>query len=304
MNNKEYTILPANTEQIDRIIDRFKIHEKKENQKSFVYIAEDAHKTPVGRIVIIERDVPAPLEGKRWYVYDLFVNPEHRRKGIATALVAKTIEEAKETNVLFIYGSANASVEANRFWMSQGFPMNAYGRKQDDPAMPLFYGNYFHMFSHCIKREVTLDHCRNDFARKLSIEEILSLIDTYMTDSGKRAFYLNKAEKLSGFAVCDENGETKGAIVALPDSMQEPLDSVRLFVEVFVEEEFRKQGIGRALVCEMYRFAKEMGAVQLTNFSETAEHIGFWYRIGFDVFFWDANPNTGAYGTTAMLRVE
>ncbi len=68
MNNKEYTILPANTEQIDRIIDRFKIHEKKENQKSFVYIAEDAHKTPVGRLVIIERDVPAPLEGKRWYV--------------------------------------------------------------------------------------------------------------------------------------------------------------------------------------------------------------------------------------------
>ena len=96
------------------------------------YIAEDFQRTPVGRIVVAERDVPSPLDGKRWYVYDLFVCPEHRRKGIASALVAKTIEEAKEENVLFIYGSANASVEASCFWMNQGFSMNAYGRKEID----------------------------------------------------------------------------------------------------------------------------------------------------------------------------
>ena len=86
--------------------------------------------------------------------------------------------------------------------------------------------------------------------------------------------------------------------------MQAPLESVRLFVEVLVKEEYRKQGVGEGLVRRMYRFAKEIGAVQLTNFSQTAEYIGFWYRIGFDVFFWDADPTTGEYGTTAMLRVS
>lgn len=125
-----------------------------------------------------------------------------------------------------------------------------------------------------------------------------------MTESGKKAYYLIRAKELTGFAACDENGEFIGVIIALPDSMQAPLDSVRLFIEVFVKEEYRKTGIGRALLFEMYWFAKENGAVQLTNTAQTAEHIGFWYEIGFDVFFWDANPNTGEYGTTAMLRVE
>ena len=70
--------------------------------------------------------------------------------------------------------------------------MNAYGRKRDDPAMPLFFGNCSHMFSHCIKRKVTL-----------------------------------------GFSACDENGEITGAIAALPDSMQAPLNGVQLIIDVF-----------------------------------------------------------------------
>lgn len=303
MNNREYTILPANTEQLDGIADYFKINEKK-NKRVIVYIAEDSHKIPVGRIVITERDIPSPLEGKRWYVYDLFVCPEHRRKGIASALVAKTIEEAEEANVLFICGSANASVEASCFWMNQGFSMNAYGRKEEDPTRPLFYGNYFHMFSHCMKKKTKLEHWKNSHARRLSKEEILRFIDSKLNDPGEQAFFRNRSDVLAGFAVYGDHGETMGTIIAFPDSMQAPLESVRLIVEVYVEEENRRQGIGAGLVCEMYRFAKNIGAVQLTNFSQTAEHIGFWYKIGFDVFFWDVNPNTGEYGTTAMLRVD
>ena len=298
-----YAIRPADPAQHEGIMTLFKYSEKKQYEKVIIYIAEDALNKPVGRIVIAERDVPSPLTGKRWYVYDLFVRPEHRRKGIATALVAKTIEEAKKARVIFLYGSANPSVEASCFWIKQGFSMNAYGRKQNDPGMPLFYGNYYHMFSHCITRRIMPDQWRKDNARGLSKEEILSLIDTFMTDPGKKTHYMNKADGLSGFAVCGEQGEVIGAIIAFPDSMQAPLESVRLFVEVFVKEENRKQGIGRGLVYRMYRYAKEIGVVQLTNFSQTAEQIGFWYRIGFDVFFWDVNPTTGEYGTTAMLRV-
>ena len=303
MNNGGYKVLPANPEQREGMVAFFKFNEKK-RENVIINIAEDACGTPVGRIVIMERSIPSPLGGKRWYVYDLFVSPAHRRKGIATTLVSKTMEEAERAGVLFIYGSANASVEASYFWLKQGFSMNAYGKKWDDPAMPLFFGNYSHMFSHCIKRKATLDRYRSDIARKLSIEEILHLINIYMTDSVTRVLYLNRVEEMTGFSVCDENGEIIGAIIALSDSMQAPLNSVRLFIEVFVKREYRKNGIGGALVFEMYRYAKAIGAIQLTNTSNTAEHIGFWHRIGFDVFFWDANPNTGEYGTTAMIRVE
>ena len=299
-----YAIRPADPAQCEGIMTLFKINEKKQYEKVIIYIAEDALNTPVGRIVITERDVPSPLAGKRWYVYDLFVCPEHRRKGIATALVAKTIEEAEKASVVFLYGSANPSVEASCFWIKQGFSMNAYGRKQDDPCMPLFYGNYYHMFSHCIPKRPIPDHLRKDDAQVLSKEEMLSLIDTFMTNPGKKTHYMSKSDVLSGFAIRGEQGEVIGAIIAFPDSMQAPLESARLFVEVFVKEEYRKQGVGRGLVRRMYRFAKEIGAVQLTNFSQTAEYIGFWYRIGSDVFFWDADPTTGEYGTTAMLRVS
>lgn len=304
MNNRGYTILHANPEQCDRIISLFKFNEKKKREKVIIYIAEDSHRTPFGRIVVIEREVPSPLGGKCWYVYDLFVSPAHRRNGIAAALVAKTMEEAERAGVLFIYGSANATVEASCFWLKQGFSMNAYGRKQNDPAMPLFYGNYFHMFSRCITRKPLPAHQRNDSVRKLSNAESVQLIGDYLTDPEKKAFYMSRADTLSAFAFCGRRGEIIGAIIACPDSMQAPLESIRLFIEVFVKEEHRTQGIGKALVCEVYRLAKESGAIQLTSFSQTAEHIGFWYEIGFDVFFWDVNPKTGEYSTTAMLRIE
>ena len=199
---------------------------------------------------------------------------------------------------------ANATVEASCFWLKQGFSMNAYGRKQDDPAMPLFYGNYFHMFSRCIRRKPLLDRQRNDSVKALSNEKTQRLIDEYMTDSEKKVYYMSKVDTLSGFAICGKHGEIMGAIIAFPDSMQAPLESIRLFVDVFVMEEYRKKGVGRELICEVCHFAKEIGAIQLTNFSQTAEYIGFWYKIGFDVFFWDVNPNTGEYSTTAMLRIE
>lgn len=304
MNNRGYKVLPANPKQLEGIAALFKLNEKKKQENVIIFIAEDACGTPVGRIVIIERSIPSPLNGKRWYVYDLFVSSAHRRKGIATALVLKTMEEAEKACVIFIYGSANASVEASYFWLKQGFSMNAYGRKQDDPAMPLFYGNYFHMFSHCIRRKPLLDRQRNDSVKALSNEKTQRLIDEYMTDSEKKVYYMSKGDTLSGFAICGKHGEIMGAIIAFPDSMQAPLESIRLFVDVFVMEEYRKKGVGRELICEVCHFAKEIGAIQLTNFSQTAEYIGFWYEIGFDVFFWDVNPNTGEYSTTAMLRIE
>ena len=86
--------------------------------------------------------------------------------------------------------------------------------------------------------------------------------------------------------------------------MQTPLDSTRLWINVFVEPECRNQGIGKALVCEVYRYAKENDFVQLTNFDITEDNIGFWYEIGFDIFFWGVNASTGKRGTTAMIRVK
>ena len=160
------------------------------------------------------------------------------------------------------------------------------------------------MFSHCMKKKPKLEHWKNSHAGRLSKEEILRFIDSKMNDPGEHDYFRNRSDVLVGFAVDGNHGETIGAIIAFPDSMQAPLESVRLVVEVFVEKESRRKGTGAGLVCEMYRFAKEIGAVQLTNFSQRAEHIGFWYKIGFEVFFWDVNPNTGEYGTIAMLRVD
>ncbi len=86
--------------------------------------------------------------------------------------------------------------------------------------------------------------------------------------------------------------------------MQAPLDCMHLWIHPFVEPEYRNQGLGRSLVYKMYQYAKENDIIQLTNVDTSEDNIGFWYEIGFDIFFWEVKTQTGKRITTAMIRVQ
>lgn len=304
MNNTEFIIQPANQEQSAYILNLVNIFDGQKRENATIFVAEDGKKEVVGRIVATERDVPSPLSGRYWFIDNLFVVPEERRKGVATALVNKIKEEAEKADVLYLHGSAAPSVEASLFWMKQNFTMNAYGKRQDDPKNPKYYGNFFHMFSYRLNRNSVLDDVYGENIRKASGDEILRWIEEKPTDEKKKAYFLSKANELIGFAACNENNEINGVVVGLPDAMQAPLESVRLWTDVFVEDPYRHKGIGKSLVAEMVRYAGKIGAIQLSHVDPTEDYIGFWYEIGFDILFWDVSRQTGRRRTTAMLRVR
>ncbi len=304
MNNTNYTICKANQEQRDYVFERVTIKDEEERKNAVVYVATDSGNQIIGRTVIKEKDVPAPISGKYWYIENLFVHPEFRRKGIASALVAEIKKQAELSKIVYLHGSANASVEASMFWLNQGFTMSAYGKRQEDKSKPLFFGNYFHYISYCIHRKSLVADTPLNNIKKASPEEIQQVIDKFVTDEKKKSYFTNKINDLFGFVAMGENRNIQGAIIAFPDSMQAPLDCMHLWIHPFVEPEYRNQGLGRSLVYELYQYAKENDIIQLTNVDISEDNIGFWYEIGFDIFFWEVKTQTGKRITTSMIRIQ
>lgn len=304
MNNTNFTICKANQEQRDYVFERVTIKDEQERKNAVVYVATDSDNQIIGRTVIKEKDVPAPISGKYWYIENLFVHPQFRRKGIASALVAEIKKQAELSNIVYLHGSANASVEASMFWLNQGFTMNAYGKRQEDRSKPLFFGNYFHFISYCINRKSLVADNTLYNIKHASENEIQQVIEKYVTDEKRKAYFANKMNGLLGFVAIGEAGNIQRAIIAFPDSMQAPLDSMHLWIHPFVEPECRNQGLGRSLVYKMYQYAKENDIIQLTNVDTSEDNIGFWYEIGFDIFFWEVKTQTGKRITTAMIRVQ
>lgn len=304
MNNTNFTICKANQEQREYVFERVTIKDEQERNNAVVYVATDSDNQIIGRTVIKEKDSPAPISGKYWYIENLFVHPEFRRKGIASALVAEIKKQAELSKIVYLHGSANASVEASMFWLNQGFTMSAYGKRQEDRSKPLFFGNYFHFISYCIRRKPLIDNNILYNIKRASEKEIQQVIDKFATDEKKKSYFTNKMNDLLGFVAIGEAGNIQGAIIAFPDSMHAPLDSMHLWIYPFVESEYRNQGLGRSLVYELYQYAKENDIIQLTNVDTSEDNIGFWYEIGFDIFFLEVKTQTGKRITAAMIRVQ
>ena len=147
-----------------------------------------------------------------------------------------------------------------------------------------------------------LTACSKDVVPK-SPNELLLDIKNYSCNM-QISYFSNKINDPFGYIATGESGNIQGAIIAFPDSMQAPLDCMRLWIHPFVEPEYRNQGLGRTLVYEMYQYAKENNFIQLTNVDTSEDNIGFWYKIGFDIFFWEVKTQTGKRITTAMIRVK
>jgi len=112
MNNINYSICKANQEQRMYVFKHININNEEEQKNSIVYVSTKNDNQIIGRIVIKEKNVPPPIYGKKWYIENLFVHSEFRRKGIASALVKEIKKQAKKSHIVYLYGSANASLEA------------------------------------------------------------------------------------------------------------------------------------------------------------------------------------------------
>ncbi len=302
MNNTIFTIFKANQDQRDYVLKRFCIRDEKARENAIIYVAVNDINSIIGWITVSEQEVPEPIMGKCWYIHYLFVHTEHRRKGIATALLTEIKRQAELTNIIYFWGFANPSLEASMFWLNQGVTMLSHGTMQDDINKPLYYGNFYHIFSYCVQRKVLYGDSCSICIRAIEKNEIADLINKSAEDESKKAYLLSKADDIFGFVAVSENNETKGVILAFPHSMKAPLESTYWVTNIFVESQFRHHGIGRSLVLRLYQYAQENEVIQLTNFA-TGSDIGFWYELGFDIYFRGKN-NKGVTLAAAMIRVK
>lgn len=298
MNNAIFTICQANQTQRDYVLKHHRMKDEDKRKHAIIYVAINGSDDIIGWIIVNEQDVPAPIMGKCWCIYYLFVRSEFRRKGIATALVTQIKEHAELLNIVYYWGFANPSIEASMFWLNQGVTMHPQG----DTSKPQRYENYTHIFSYLIRRKSLRGGSCCNRIRKITKDEILDLIKKYTEGENKKAYLLSKADELFGFVSVADNNETNGVIFALPDSMYPPLNSTRWLTFVFVDPKFRHQGIGRSLVMRLYQYAQGKEAIQLTC-SAMGDDIGFWYGLGFDISFRGANSK-GVMLATAMIRVK
>ena len=276
---------------------------------AMIYVAVNEGGSVIGYIVVKEETVPLPLQGKYWFILNLRVETDFRRMGIAAALVDEIKRRAALSDIIYLYGSADPTLEASMFWLKQGFSLNAYGKKQDDKGEPLKYGNYPHLMSYRIKRAVRPEILhQSHHIRPALKQEIDQFIRQYLKTSDmsemRKEFFTGKIEEFFGFIAIGEKNNIIGYIVAFADEMKAPINGNRWFLELFVEPEYRRRGIGSVLTQEMIRYAKGKDVMQLTAYESHEDDIAFWYNRGFDIIFWGINADTGKRPTTAMLRIN
>lgn len=311
MNN--YRIQEADADQRRYVFDNL-YKDDKLRESAVVYVALDGERI-IGRIIASERPTPEPLDGKYWFIHNLLVHPDYRRRGVATALTDELTEAARRAGALYLFGSANPTAAACRFWYGRGFTLNAYGKKREDEGRPDEYGNFSHMFcyrltSRSLGREGK--SFASDFGYRIVAADGAALapaLDGFMScpgvSDGAKEFFRVRRDSIFGLAAINGAGEPVGYIAACRDEMGAPLEDTKLWLPfIFVRPELRRHGIGRALAEGMVMRAREKGAAQLTAFRHDEEETGFWYGVGFDVFFWGVNFDNGRRSVTASLRVD
>ncbi|MCL2494452.1 MAG: GNAT family N-acetyltransferase [Oscillospiraceae bacterium] len=65
----------------------------------FGFVAVDENENTLGFITACPDELGAPLTGTRWLIPYIFVNPELRRKGIATALLGELLQSAQRAGI-------------------------------------------------------------------------------------------------------------------------------------------------------------------------------------------------------------
>ena len=285
----------------------FDNHFMKMKDSALVLVAVNDEDEIIGRIIVEEKQVPLPLSGCCWFIVNLFINNDCRRCGIAAALVSTVKEKAKQKDILYLYGSANPTVEASFFWFSQGFSMTKYGQKQSDSSKPLRYGNYYHMF--CYRIDRTGNHRKAEYPIvKANSQQLEMIFDRCMNAEGisdaVKEYYHTNQDHFSALAALSDTEEIVGFLQIIPDEMYAPFDSVQWWLRnIYVNPEYRRKGIGASLVNEAVKRAKQNGVVQLNHMKSDESEALFWNQLGFDMLFWDVNKTNGHRSVTAMLRI-
>jgi Acetyltransferases len=304
-NQLNYKVVKASTEQTESIIDTVwnnpEIKQRIKDKCKIIFIAVDENENILGRLIIEEKQIPPPLSGTDWWLYNLYVHRDFRRMGIASALIKEVIKYAKQANIIHLQGVANPTLQAHMFYNKHNFSFLRYSKKNEDVNSPLEYGNYGHVFFYRIEKYKISKTYKHKQYRilKLNKNQLNKIINDNILNINPE-FPKDKINGLFGYTAVDAEGNTVGIIIGYADEMYAPLDGMCWWIPyILVHAELRRDGIGSVLIRKMARAAKAANIKQL-NCTFPDDESEFWHSINFDILFWKYLGSTNKIATASL----
>jgi len=126
-NQHIFRIVPAGKARLHGIFDEYIadngvpfFQNKRDN--IFGFVAVDENENTLGFITACPDELGAPLTGTRWLIPYIFVNPELRRKGVATALLGELLQGAQRAGIAQV-DALRLNDEAALFFYKNNFDL-------------------------------------------------------------------------------------------------------------------------------------------------------------------------------------
>ena len=265
---------------------------RREENAVAVFAALDSSNDVIGYIFAKVPSSPMP-PSSGWYIDMLFVKPEYRRQGVATALFEALEIRARDQDIQFFVAWAMATERATMFWFGKQFCMEKSSIKQEDPTHPLEYGNYKHIIH---RRVCPAEMCESAaeppmWYKSVRIDSALrnKLFDRYLKEN---EYFVNVRDELFGFAAVDEQGKIVGYAVVKENEMGMPLDEVEWLVWLYIEPMHRKRGVGTYLLqavkheAENAEIKKPVQLHPLFPKGLSAEDEAFYLKRGYNIAYY------------------
>ena len=207
------------------------------------------------------------------YIDDMWVDEKYRRQGLGSK-VFQAVEQVAEEKGCYLIFLGTWDFQAKPYYIKHGY--SVFSTLHECPAGHEDYGLFKHLDKEHVKRE-----CKPiDYEVVDGSEEDVDYICEQL-DYGFNAKHLDISDhgyiKINRKLV-NKNGKVVAAIMAGVDEI-----NIGWIWKIYVDEEYRHQGLGTLLVKHFEKKAKEKGATKIISKEVIDWNIGFFKKIGYSV---------------------
>jgi GNAT superfamily N-acetyltransferase len=205
------------------------------------------------------------------YVDDLWVEEKYRKQGLGSVLL-QTVEDAARKRGCYLSYLDTGDFQAKPFYLKHGYTL--YGTIQDHPVGHEDYVMFKRLDTDLEKRP-----CKAaEYALLDGGEEDEEFIDDKLYEYNL-PFLKPKHEYIKiNRKLVDESGRTVAAIMAGVSNV----DAGWIW-KIWVDEDYRHQGLGTLLVKHFEKKAKEKGATKIISEEIYDWNVGFFEKAGYSV---------------------
>ena len=205
------------------------------------------------------------------YIDDMWVEEKYRRQGLGSAAIqaVEQVAEEKGCHLIFL---GTWDFQAKPYYMKHGYTL--FSTLHECPVGHEDYGLYKRLDQEHVKRE-----CKPiDYEVVDGSEEDVDYICEELDGFNKKHLDVKHDYIKINRKLVNKNGKVVAAIMAGVDEI-----NIGWIWKIYVDEEYRHQGLGTLLVKHFEKKAKEVGATKIVSEEIFDWNIGFFKKNGYSV---------------------